>query len=125
MSPRDRGRLIQDALAKTEYKGYFQPDEITKRRNWPLIDFITNDNSHSVSLKTFDPSTKAYQDLQTIEEVMDQVEDLAFNAPSKRVTLDVRMPPGTPVQVMSNLAQTLRDKVGRVPGFSVVVRTYP
>jgi hypothetical protein len=125
MSPRDRGRLIQDALAETDYKGWFQPDDITKRRNWPLIDFITNDHSHSVSLKTYDPVTKRFQDLTTMEDMLDHVEDLAFNAPGKRVTLDVRMPPGTPPQVMKDVADVVRLKVGRVPGFSVVVKTYP
>jgi outer membrane protein OmpA-like peptidoglycan-associated protein len=111
----ERGREIQDALARTDYANYLQTDDIPgydKARNFPLIDFISEDHNHSVSIKTYNPFATAYADGDTIYSVLEHANELEGYAPAGRVTLDIRVPPGTPPEVTQDLLDTVNGEVG-------------
>jgi hypothetical protein len=114
-----RGKEIQKELASTEFAGYFVTDtlpdfvtgKVSKAENFPLIDFISADNTHAVSLKTVNPYSKGYSRGDTIYGLQEHAEELVGFAPGERVTLDIRFPPGTPSSVMTEIADALRDVV--------------
>ena len=110
-----RGRAIQDALASTDYAGWLQTDDLEgfeNARNFPLIDFVSPDHDHSVSVKTYNPFAGRYASGDTLYDVVAHADELAAHAPEGRVTLDVRVPPGTPEHVMQELRDTLYGQVG-------------
>jgi hypothetical protein len=124
-----RGREIQDALAQSDYQGYIETDSLDgfqRSKNFPLVDFVSPDGAHSVSVKTYNPFAKSYAGGDTIYDIVAHADELADFAPSgsTRVTLDVRVPPGTPQQVIDDLIDTVRSQVDN-PRFEIVVRTYP
>lgn len=124
-----RGREIQDALAKTDYKDYIETDTLDgfqKSKNFPLIDFISADGTHAVSVKSYNPFSKGYASGDTIYDIVAHAEELADFAPASatKVTLDVRVPPGTPPEVIQDLIDTVRSQVDN-PRFEIVVRIYP
>jgi hypothetical protein len=122
-----RGREIQDSLAQTDYQGYIETDSLDgfqRSRNFPLVDFVSPDGAHSVSVKTYNPFSKGYAAGDTIYDIVAHADELADFAPGNRVTLDVRVPPGTPQQVIDDLIDTVRSQVDN-PRFEIVVRTYP
>src|SRR5690349_4479130 len=91
-----RGRAIQNELARSDYQGYLETDNIPgyeRARNFPLIDFVSSDNTHSVSAKTYNPYSQAFADLTTHEDLIEHANELVLGAPGDRVTLDVRVPP--------------------------------
>jgi hypothetical protein len=122
-----RGREIQDSLAQTDYQNYIETDSLDgfqRSRNFPLVDFVSPDGAHSVSVKTYNPYAKGYAAGDTIYDIVAHADELADFAPGTRVTLDVRVPPGTPQQVIDDLIDTVRSQVDN-PRFDIVVRTYP
>ena len=121
-----RGREIQEALARTDYADYLQTDDIPgydKARNFPLIDFISQDHGHSVSLKTYNPFATAYAEGDTIYSVLEHANELEGYAPGGQVTLDIRVPPGTPPEVMQDLLDTVNGEVGG--RLEVLVQPWP
>jgi hypothetical protein len=124
-----RGREIQDSLAQTDYQGYIETDTLDgfqRSKNFPLVDFVSPDGTHAVSVKTYNPFAKSYAAGDTIYDIVAHADELADFAPSTstRVTLDVRVPPNTPQQVIDDLIETVRSQVDN-PRFEIVVRTYP
>jgi hypothetical protein len=122
-----RGREIQDNLAQTDYDGYIETDSLDgfqRSKNFPLVDFVSPDGTHSVSVKTYNPFAKSYASGDTIYDIVAHADELADFAPGNRVTLDVRVPPGTPQQVIDDLIDTVRSQVDN-PRFEIVVNTYP
>jgi len=122
-----RGREIQDSLARSDYQDYIETDSLDgfqRSRNFPLVDFVSADGAHSVSVKTYNPFAKVYAAGDTIYDIVAHADELADFAPGSRVTLDVRVPPGTPQQVIDDLIDTVRSQVDN-PRFDIVVKTYP
>jgi hypothetical protein len=122
-----RGRAIQNELAQSDYQGYVETDKLPgyeKAKNFPLIDFVSQDHTHSVSAKTYNPYSKAFGDLTTHEDLVEHANELVLGAPGDRVTLDVRVPPGTPPGVMNDLKETVDISVDD-PRLETVVQTWP
>jgi hypothetical protein len=122
-----RGRVIQDRLAETDYAGYIETDTLDgfqRAKNFPLIDFISPDHTHSVSVKTYNPFSNAFAGGDTLYDIVDHAQELADYAPGDRVTLDVRVPPNTPPEVMQDIVDTVQDVVGD-PRLEVKVSTFP
>ncbi len=122
-----RGRAIQNELAKSDYQGYLETDTLPgyeKAKNFPLIDFVSPDQTHSVSAKTYNPYSQAFADLKTHEDLVEHANELALAAPGERVTLDVRVPPGTPQVAMDDLKETVDWSVDD-SRLETVVQTWP
>ena len=95
-----------------------------KAKNFPLIDFVSPDQTHSVSAKTYNPYSQAFADLKTHEDLVEHANELALAAPDERVTLDVRVPPGTPQVAMDDLKETVDWSVDD-SRLETVVQTWP
>ncbi|GAA2382542.1 hypothetical protein GCM10010404_43730 [Nonomuraea africana] len=124
---RERGRQIQDHLARAEYQEYLETDSLPgyeKARNFPLVDFVSADHTHSVSIKTHNPFAKTFASGDTIYDLVNHADELAYHAPGSRVTLDIRVPPGTPDHVTEELRETILEIVDS-ERLEVIVRTFP
>jgi hypothetical protein len=129
LNPIDRGREIQRQLSKSDYAGYIETDTLPgyeKAKNFPLVDFVSPDNSHSVSLKTYDPSTGRFGAGETLYDVQEHAEELVGSAPGTRVTLDIRVPDGWPQELKNDLRDTIRETIDDPDGrLDVVVDEFP
>lgn len=128
-----RGLYIQSRLAKSEYKDYFEP--LLRNRpetdDWfPMIDFVSNNEKHVVSLKTYNPYTKKAalnidESFVTIQKNAQEMVEYNW-PPGVRGTLDIRIPPGAHPNVVNNLKEALSEFIGKgTIKLDVVIRTYP
>jgi hypothetical protein len=129
LDPRARGREIQGNLAATDYQDYIETDQLAgfeKSKNFPLIDWISGDGSRSVSLKTYDPSTKVFDSGETMYSVQHHAQELVDHAPGTRVTLDIRVPPDWPESLRSDLRDGLLAGVDDPEGrLDVEIKEFP
>jgi hypothetical protein len=125
-----RGHYIQSRLAKTDYKNYIEPllrnqDELDQF--FPVVDFVSVDGKHAVSLKTYDPYAKSALDL-SIEDLAihaDELADFRRYSTFERVTLEVRVPPGTPPAAMNNIRTAISEFLRKGSGVDLVVKPWP
>lgn len=124
-----RGLYIQSRLAKTDYKDYGEPllryrDEIDE---WFPFDFVSRDSKHAVSLKTYNPMSKSALEFQKLQEHVKELVEADFRrfTPFERVTLDVRVPPGTAQEAMNNVRMSISEYLGRGTGLDLVVKPWP
>jgi hypothetical protein len=130
-----RGRIIQDRLAETDYKGYVNLDTGTPLQNFPLIDFLSTDGTHSISVKTLDPRSADFTSGRWFYERggdnpfrtgLEHAQELVDAAPGTHVTLDIRVPPGTPQDIIdSNRELLMREVDDPTSRLTVVVETFP
>ncbi len=88
-----RGNVIEDTLAKTEYKDWFN---VGKENNgyFPLIDFFDKKTNTAVSLKTVDTKGTTWQD-----RIEKHIEDLGsrgvnYDNQTSNMKLDIRVQKG-------------------------------
>lgn len=125
--PTTRGRRIQDFLAESDYRDWIETDKLVGGGNtYPLIDFVSPDGRYSVSVKTLDTSTRSFAVRDnTLESLADHAPELADHAYGKTVTLDLRVFPGTPPELVQRLQEDLTDIIGEPDRFTAVVRVFP
>ncbi|WP_323588159.1 hypothetical protein [Aliarcobacter butzleri] len=112
LPPTYRGKLIEDNLAKTEYKDW---THVGKQQNgyFPLIDFFNDKTNTATSLKTIDTSTNSWK--YTIEE---HIQDLGtrgvnMDGVKSNMELDLRVPKGgtSNVEYLKELGKDYNVKV--------------
>ncbi|WP_235005538.1 hypothetical protein [Listeria monocytogenes] len=96
LAPMQRGNKIEEILAKTEYKDWFNCGQLNNGK-FPTIDFQLGNSV--VSLKTIDPRLASYVDGKVNTKIIEYLEDLSREItvagnPAEK-TLDVRIPKGT------------------------------
>lgn len=96
LTPMQRGNKIEEILAKTEYKDWFNCGQLNNGK-FPTIDFQLGNSV--VSLKTIDPRLASYVDGKVNTKIIEYLEDLSREItvagnPAEK-TLDVRIPKGT------------------------------
>jgi len=102
----ERGREIENQLAATDYSNFVRTDDLPgfeKARNFPLIDFVSADRSHSVSVKTYNPFAGTFAQGETLYTVQEHAEELVGSAPGTRITLDIRVPTNTPPHLLDGI----------------------
>jgi RHS repeat-associated protein len=116
-NPLIRGREIENALARTDYRDWFHLDDIASGRNFDLVDF--QKGRTLVSLKT----TNAFTE-RSLADLTEHIDDLATRGATvdglpADLVLDIRVPAGH-----EGLLRELID-YGAARGVSVQIKAYP
>jgi len=96
LSATERGAAIEKALAKTEYKDWYN---VGAENNgyFPIIDFQKDNDV--VSLKTIDPTLPSYEGDGATTQIFKYLDalnvDIKIDGELANKILDVRIPPGT------------------------------